>query len=107
MIYPDRINPWLAPAYDIVSTLPYVEGETDIALNLGKQKNWHKMNLTTFQTWAKRTGLPWPAIKVHLHDAIAAARDTWPVLLKDLPMQDRHKNIIREHWSKLSDDFRL
>jgi len=107
MIYPDGISPLLAPAYDIVSTLPYVEGESDIALNLGKQKNWYAMNLGTFKIWSERTGLPWPAIKVHLHDAIAAARDTWPELLKDLPMQDRHKDILREHWAKLSGDFRL
>ena len=107
LIYPDAVNPKLAPAYDIVSTLPYVPGETGIALNLGKQKKWYSMNLETFQTWGKRIDVPWPAIKVHLLDALAAARDRWPGMLQDLPMQELHKDVLRSHWSKLSTDFKL
>ena len=107
LIYPDAVNPGLAPAYDIVSTLPYVPSETGIALNLGKQKKWHFMNLETFQIWSNRIDVPWPAIKVHLLDALAAARDLWPGMLSDLPMEEAHKSILREHWSKLSADFKL
>ena len=107
LIYPDAINPRLAPAYDIVSTLPYIRSETGIALNLGKQKQWYAMGLGAFQTWARRTGVPWPAVKVHLLDALAAARDVWPRMLQDLPMQETHKEILKSHWSKLSADFKL
>ena len=107
LIYPDAVNPGLAPAYDIVSTLPYVPNETGIALNLGKQKKWHSMNLETFQTWSNRLDVPWPAIKVHLLDALAAARDLWPGMLQDLPMHELHKEVLRSHWTKLSADFKL
>lgn len=107
LIYPDAVNPKLAPAYDIVSTLPYVPGETGIALNLGKQKKWYSMSMETFQTWSKRIDVPWPAVKVHLLDALTAARDLWPELLEDLPMQELHKKVLRSHWSKLSVDFKL
>ena len=107
LIYPDAVNPKLAPAYDIVSTLPYVPGETGIALNLGKQKKWHSISLEAFQTWSERTGVPWPAVKVHLLDALAAARDLWPWMLQDLPMHELHKEVLRSHWSKLSADFKL
>ena len=107
LIYPDAVNPGLAPAYDIVSTLPYVPSETGIALNLGKQKKWHPMNLETFQTWSNRLDVPWPAIKVHLLDALAAARDLWPGMLQDLPMHELHKEVLRSHWTKLSADFKL
>ncbi len=107
LIYPDAVNPKLAPAYDIVSTLPYVPSETGIALNLGKEKKWYSISLQTFQTWSERTGVPWPAIKVHLLDALAAARDLWPGMLQDLPMHDLHKEVLRSHWSRLSADFKL
>ncbi len=107
LIYPDAINPGLAPAYDIVSTLPYVQGETGIALNLGKQKKWRSMGLEAFQTWARRIDVPWPVVKVHLLDALTAARDIWPRMLQDLPMQETHKEILKSHWSKLSADFKL
>ena len=107
LIYPDAVNPGLAPAYDIVSTLPYVPSETGIALNLGKQKKWHSMNLETFQTWSNRIDVPWPAIKVHLLDALAAARDLWPGMLQEMPMHELHKEVLRSHWTKLSADFKL
>ena len=107
LIYPDAIVPKLAPAYDILSTLPYVRGETGIALNLGRQKKWYSINLETFQTWSERIGVPWPAVKVHLLDALTAARDLWPGMLRDLPIHERHKDVLRSHWSKLTADFRL
>jgi len=107
VIYPDTISARLAPAYDIVSTLPYVEGETSIALNLAKQKNWRLMNFTSFQVWSERIGVPWPAVKVHITDALNRARDSWPQLLDGLPMQETHKDILRKHWSTLSEDFRF
>ena len=107
LLYPDTVHPKLAPAYDIVSTLPYVPSETGIALNLGKQKKWHTINLQHFQTWSKRIDVPWPAVKEHLLDALAAARDLWPGMLRDLPMHEPHKEVLRDHWTKLSADFRL
>ncbi len=107
LIYPDAVNPRLAPAYDIVSTLPYVQGETGLALNLGKQKKWYSMSLQAFQTWSNRIGVPWPAVKAHLLDALTAARDLWPGMLENLPMQELHKEVLRSHWSKLSADFKL
>ena len=97
----------LSPAYDIVSTLPYVQGETGIALNLGAQKAWYDLNLATFQAWSERVGVPWPAVKVHLLDALARARDTWPQMLQDLPMKESHTVVLKDHWSKLSDDFKV
>ncbi len=107
LIYPDAVNPELAPAYDIVSTLPYVPSETGIALNLGKQKKWYSISLKAFQTWSERIGVPWPAVKVHLLDALTAARDLWPGMLQDLPMHELHKEVLRSHWLKLSADFKL
>ena len=107
LIYPDAVNPKLAPAYDIVSTLPYVPGETGIALNLGRQKKWYSIGLDAFRTWSERIGVPWPAVKVHLLDALTAARDLWPGMLQDLPMHEPHKEVLRSHWSKLSADFKL
>jgi len=107
VIYPDTIHARLSPAYDIVSTLPYVQGETGIALNLGTQKAWYDLNLATFQAWSERVGVPWPAVKVHLLDALARARDTWPQMLQDLPMKESHTVVLKDHWSKLSGDFKV
>ena len=107
MIYPDRIQPRLSPAYDIVTTLPYVKGETGVALNMGKEKVWNNITMATFEYWATRIGAPWPAIKIHLEDAMTAAREQWPQLLQTLPMSANHKAILKEHLAGLSPDLRI
>ncbi|MET4693631.1 type II toxin-antitoxin system HipA family toxin [Endozoicomonas lisbonensis] len=107
IIYPDGIQPRLSPAYDIVTTLAYVKGETGSALNMGKEKSWRAMTMGTFQYWASRIGAPWPAIKIHLHEAIESAREQWPELLQALPMSASHKDVLKEHMASLSSDFRV
>ncbi|ASJ70674.1 type II toxin-antitoxin system HipA family toxin [Granulosicoccus antarcticus] len=105
--YPDKITPRLSPAYDIVTTNVYIENETQYALNLNKTKEWYAANMVHFQAWAERSGIPWRAIKPHLNDALCKARELWPEALKLSPMVDEHKQVLRAHWRKLHEDFRI
>jgi len=105
LIYADRITAELAPAYDIVYTQAYIPGESQISLNLAGNKDWHAMNMSHFETWAKSVGAPWRAIKPHLHEVMEKARSTWPEYLQNVPMNDGHKAALRAHWQRLHKDF--
>lgn len=107
VVYSSGIRPHLSPAYDIVSTLPYVDNEQEFALNMAKNKNWYQVEMASFEAWATRIGVPWQAIKVHLEEAIERARQRWPNMLSELPMAEAHKNIVRTHWQNLQPDFRI
>ena len=107
VLYPDQVTPVLAPAYDIVTTRVYMDDEREFALNLGKGKDWYQASLDQFEYWAGKAGIPWRAIRPHLQDTMERARGTWPQALKDLPMDDRHKEGLIDHWSKLGPDFQL
>lgn len=107
LIYPDSNRPMLSPAYDIVSTLPYVEGEQEFALNMAKSKNWYQADMASFEAWAKRIGAPWQAIKVHLEDTLELARGNWLKLLTELPMDELHQQTLKAHWQNLHHDFRI
>ncbi len=107
LIYPDTITPRLSPAYDIVTTSVYIEGETKYALNLGKTKEWYTASMAHFQLWAEKSGIPWRVIKPHLDDTMTKARELWPGALDELPMNDEHKESLKVHWSKLHEDFRI
>ena len=107
MIYPDRIHTRLSPAYDIVTTLPYVKGETGNALNIGKEKVWKNITMETFQYWSTRIGAPWPAVKIHLEEAMVAARENWPELIQALPMSTSHKSALKQHLAGLPLAFRI
>ncbi|WBL71167.1 type II toxin-antitoxin system HipA family toxin [Serratia liquefaciens] len=107
MIYPNQTEIRLSPAYDIVTTRVYIPGESEVALNMAREKRWSMMTLQTFEHWAARVGIPWPAIRVHLLDAINQARTLWPDLLETLPMVAEHQSVLRQHWASLSPDFRF
>lgn len=107
MIYPDKVGAILSPAYDIVSTLVYMNGEREVAFKMGKEKDWYMLNMTHFERWAKTMGVRWPAIKAHVQDAMVIARTTWPALLESLPMADSHKQKLIAHWANLHEDFKI
>ena len=105
--YADQTTPRLSPAYDIVTTQVYIDGERHAALNLAKEKDWYETTCATFEAWAKRSDIPWRAIKPHLHDTLEKARSQWPAALQDLPMSEAHKLKLKQHWGKLQKDFRI
>jgi len=74
---------------------------------MAKNKNWYDVSMASFEIWANRVGFPWQAVKVHLTDTLEKARTVWPKLLTELPMHREHKQVLRHHWSKLHEDFRL
>ncbi len=107
LLYQDQVTPRLSPAYDIVATSVYIDDETKYALNLGKTKEWYSVTKENFQHWASKSGIPWRALKPHIDDTMDKARTLWPEALKDLPMDEEHKNKLKEHWLKLQADFQI
>lgn len=107
LLYQDKMTPRLSPAYDIVTTRVYLRDEREYALNLGKNKEWYRVDLSHFEAWAKKADIPWRAIKPHLTDVMDRARAQWPQALKDLPMNDEHKRHLRQHWQSLRADFQI
>lgn len=107
LLYSDQITPRLSPAYDIVTTSVYIDDERHYALNLGKNKDWYEVSYDNFEAWAKKAKVPWQVIKPHLNDTMEKARSLWPKALKDLPMNEEHKNKLLHHWKKLKSDFQI
>lgn len=107
LLYQDQVTPRLSPAYDIVTTSVYMKDEREFALNLAKTKQWFSIDLSHFERWADKSGIPWRAILPHLDDTLEKARSLWPEALKGLPMKEEHKRKLKEHWSKLQNDFKI
>ncbi len=107
LLYKDQVTPTLSPAYDIVTTRVYMANETQLALNMAKTKEWGTITYAHFEAWANKTAIPWRAIKPHLDDTLNKARALWPQALKDLPMDEEHKQQLRVHWQKLQMDFQI
>ncbi len=107
LIYSDKITPRISPAYDIVTTSVYIDGERNYALNLGKTKDWYDVSMANFKSWADRAEIPWRVIKPHLDDVLDKARTLWKKAIEDLPMNETHKKTLKNHWGNLHEDFRI
>ncbi|WP_063652499.1 type II toxin-antitoxin system HipA family toxin [Aliivibrio fischeri] len=106
LIYSDTYSPRLSPLYDVVFTSPYIEKD-NLALKMVGTKQWFEITMKHFEKWAEKAGVEWVAIKPHLIDVMHLARKNWLNLLEELPMDTEHKDALKEHWLKLSDDFKL
>lgn len=107
LLYADQKTPRLSPAYDIVTTLAYMEGEQEFSLNLVGNKNWYRVTFNHFERWAEALSLPWRPIKAHLTDTLEKARALWPTALHELPMAPAHKVLLKQHWRTLAKDFQI
>ena len=107
LLYPDRRTPILAPAYDLLFTQVYVEGEDGLALNLAKNKHYYDFSLDHWRRFAEKTGLDEKQVLGAVREVVDNARATWPHLLETLPMVPEHKERLIEHWARLRPEFRI
>lgn len=107
MIYRDGRHAELSPAYDIVTTKAYIDGESQYALNMAKIKNWKEASLEHFKRWAEYGDIPWKPVLYNLRASIEKARALWPQALANSPMPGDQQEILRAHWKQLHSDFRI
>ena len=68
LLYRDRVTPELAPAYDFVSTVPYIHDDS-LALSMAGTKRWADISLDLLSKFSARAGLPERVV-------VEAARET-------------------------------
>jgi serine/threonine-protein kinase HipA len=83
LLYPDGRTPVLSPAYDFVSTLPYIQGDT-LALSFGKTKSLERITLDQVRRFADTARLPMKPVKDIVVETIEKTRNAW----KKLPHKD-------------------
>ena len=90
-IYHDGITPTLSPAYDFVSTIPYIPGDT-LALTLSHTKKFEEITGTHFKQLARKAELPTFIVLQAVREAIDAVMSVWEThrLHYELP-----KNMIK------------
>ena len=106
VIYPDKINPRLAPAYDLVSTIHYVRNDS-LALNLGGQKRFELFDESHFDRLARRTEAPARFVLGIVRETVAAAQQAWPALVRESGLAIDMRERLNRHWAGLSEPLRI
>lgn len=100
LIYPDGRTPRLAPAYDLLSTIAFLEDET-MALKFVRTKRFARFGKEELSTLADKAGLPVrPALQV-ARETIERFQEVWPAEHAHLPIGRELREIIDGHIARL------
>jgi serine/threonine-protein kinase HipA len=100
LLYPDGKKPILSPAYDLVSTVPYMPNE-QIALNIAHEKSFQGMTMDRFRRLADDAGLPEKETLTTVERVTDAVRDAWPKIREKSKLPGNIASKIDEHMLTL------
>jgi serine/threonine-protein kinase HipA len=91
----------LSPAYDIFPTRLYGD-DTSLALSFGGTRTATLVGLHKFERAAGYVGMDSRALAREVRETVEKAADTWPGLLKTLPLPEERRLILADIWSGLA-----
>ncbi len=100
-IYRDGITPALSPAYDFVSTIPYIPGDT-LALTLSQTKKFEEITVKHFKQLAEKAELPTFIVMQTMKEAMDTVTSVWKTHRLHYELPKDIINRIDTHISRLS-----
>ena len=76
LLYTDPTRPTLSPAYDFVSTIPYI-GDDDLALGFGGSKHFGKIDKSRIEKFAHAARIPFDLALSQCRDTAERTREAW------------------------------
>jgi serine/threonine-protein kinase HipA len=100
-LYPDGKTPILSPAYDLLSTIPYLP-EDRLALTFVNTKIMHQCTLSLFAKFAEKAKLPKHLVLEVVKQTAEATREKWGALKTDVNLSPQLIKAIDTHMAKIS-----
>jgi len=96
LLYPDGITPILSPAYDLVSTIPYIPND-HLALNFVRTKKFSDITKELFQKFSVKALLPQTETLHTVERVVNSIKEFWPDIRKDIDLPNQIYEKIGEH----------
>ena len=100
LVYPDGRTPRLAPAYDLVATVPYLPGDR-LALPLGGTKDFARVDYDRVRRLAERAGLPVRRVVQVAKETAEAVRTLWPAHEPVRALPERLRAAVAAHMDSV------
>ncbi len=100
LLYPEGIKAELSPAYDLVSTIQYMQDD-NLALNLAKSKRWEDVNMESFRRMARKIGGEEDRMVARVQAAIDAILNAWSELGRDFGYDAEAHKILEKHFGRI------
>ncbi len=101
LIYPDRRNAALAPAYDFVSTIPYIQDEF-AALKYARTKRMSELSFDELRYLTAKARLPEKLMLDAATEIISRFHEEWRIAKADLPVAPTVSRAIDAHLGRLA-----
>ena len=95
-IYPDGKTPQLAPAYDYVSTVPYIPND-NLALSLSGTKDMGSISLAHFEKLIKKAQVPEYLVLNAVKETVETVHDIWNTNQSHYPLPGEILIRIEKH----------
>ncbi len=96
LIYPDRRHAALAPAYDFVSTIPYIP-DSKAALNFSRTKRFDRFSEDELSHLASKARLPEKLVLDTARETVALFHQHWHAEKANLPLTDEIIQAVEAH----------
>jgi serine/threonine-protein kinase HipA len=100
LIYPDGHHARLAPAYDFVSTIPYILGDR-AALNFSRTKDFEGFTLDELEHLSAKAALPTALVLATARETVGLFLEKWASEKHHLPMQRDVVTAIDAHLQRM------
>lgn len=101
LVYRDGRHPALSPAYDLVSTVPYIPVE-DSALKFHRSRDWRSFNYDELAVIADRAKLPSHLVVATARETVEHFDDVWAREKSNLPFSRETLAAIEKHRKGLA-----
>ncbi|WP_157217896.1 type II toxin-antitoxin system HipA family toxin [Flavisphingomonas formosensis] len=101
LIYPDGKRPILSPAYDLLSTVPYLPGEQS-ALKFRRSKEWSDFNEDTLVRLADKARIAATPVLKAARETVERFDTEWAAQKANLPLPARLIDAIEKHRGGLA-----
>jgi len=100
LIYPDQRSARLAPAYDFVSTIPYIQDDY-AALKFSRTKRFDEFTLDELSHLTAKARLPEKAVLETAKETVERFQQSWAAEKNNLPQPKAVTEAIDAHLKKL------
>lgn len=96
LIYPDRRRAKLAPAYDFLSTIPYIPDD-EMSLNVSRTKRFDEFSDDELSHLAAKAALPEKIVLETARETVEFFRQRWVASKAHLPLADNVIAAVEDH----------
>lgn len=97
-IYEDKRTPKLSPAYDLLSTVPYIPDDT-LALKILKVNDMKLCDVALFESMADKAGVPKKVVTDTVKETIELTRSAWARNRGHYDMPSQITKVIDQHMT--------